>query len=126
MAKKNFRIYLKGDLVRVKKYFYALRPVLACCWIEKYNTMPPTEFELLYNDAALVPELVRAIDQLLERKKAGDELDVEEKIEVINTFLDERIEHFSASARRTETSDKDIAQLDLLFKEMLQNVWGEK
>jgi uncharacterized protein len=126
MAKKNFRIYLKGDLVRLKKYFYVLRPILACCWIEKYNTMPPTEFERLYRDAALSPELVVEIDQLLERKKAGDELDMEPKIEIINSFLDERIEHFSASAKRTETRDKDIALLDDLFKEMLHKVWVEK
>ncbi|MBV5340257.1 MAG: nucleotidyltransferase domain-containing protein [Deltaproteobacteria bacterium] len=123
MAKGNFREYLKGDLVRVKKYFYVLRPILACCWIEKYNTMPPTEFERLYSDASLSPELVVEINQLLERKKAGDELDMEPKIEIINTFLDERIEHFSASAKRTETRDKDIVLLDDLFREMLQKVW---
>ena len=51
---------------------------------------------------------------------------MEPKIEVINSLLDERIEHFSAFARRTETRDKDIDQLDNLFKEMLQKVWVEK
>ena len=126
MAKGNFREYLKGDLVRVKKYFYVLRPILACCWIEKYNTMPPTEFERLYTDVALSSELVLEIDQLLERKKAGDELDMEPRIEIINEFLYERIEHFSVSARKTETMDKDIAMLDDLFKEMLQKVWVEE
>jgi predicted nucleotidyltransferase len=85
--------------------------------------MPPTEFERLYRDAALSPELVVEIDQLLERKKAGDELDMEPKIEIINEFLDERIEHFSASAKRTESRDTDIAVLDNLFREMLQKVW---
>lgn len=100
-----------------------LRPILACCWIEKRNTMPPTEFDHLYHDAALSPELVFEIDQLLGRKKAGDELDMEPKIEIINVFLDERIEHFSASARRTKTGNKDIALLDDLFKEMLQKAW---
>ncbi|MEI3191266.1 MAG: nucleotidyltransferase domain-containing protein [Lachnospiraceae bacterium] len=33
MAEKNYRGYLKGELVRAKKYFYVLRPVLACRWI---------------------------------------------------------------------------------------------
>lgn len=35
MAKVNFREYLKGEEVWTKKYFYVLRPVLACLWIEK-------------------------------------------------------------------------------------------
>ena len=26
--------YLSGDMVKPKKYFYALRPILACRWIE--------------------------------------------------------------------------------------------
>ena len=126
MAKGNFREYLKDDLVRVKKYFYVLRPVFACCWIEKHNSMPPTEFELLYSDAALSPLLTHEIDQLLERKKAGDELNVEPKIDVINSYLDERIEHFSASAKRMERKDKDIELLDNLFKEMYQKAWVDE
>lgn len=39
MAKGNFREYLQGDLVRAKKYFYVLRPILACLWIENYHRM---------------------------------------------------------------------------------------
>ena len=30
MAEGNFREYLKGQMVLVKKYFYVLRPILAC------------------------------------------------------------------------------------------------
>jgi predicted nucleotidyltransferase len=35
MAEGNYREYLRGDEVWVKKYFYVLRPVLACQWIER-------------------------------------------------------------------------------------------
>ena len=47
MARGNFREYLQGDMVKIKKYFYVLRPVLACIWIEKYNEIPPVEFDKL-------------------------------------------------------------------------------
>lgn len=30
MAGGNYREYLKGDMVKAKKYFYVLRPILAC------------------------------------------------------------------------------------------------
>ena len=33
MAGGNYREYLKGDMVKAKKYFYVLRPILACRWI---------------------------------------------------------------------------------------------
>ena len=45
MAKGNYRMYLQGEQVNIKKYFYVLRPVLACQWIERSNTMPPIEFD---------------------------------------------------------------------------------
>jgi predicted nucleotidyltransferase len=50
MAESNFREYLKTDLVKSKKYFYVLRPVLACLWIEKNLTPPSIEFDVLLND----------------------------------------------------------------------------
>lgn len=34
MARKNYREYLRGDTVRLKKYLYVLRPLLAALWIE--------------------------------------------------------------------------------------------
>jgi predicted nucleotidyltransferase len=88
MARGNFREYLKGETVRIKKYFYVLRSVLACLWIEKHDSMPPTEFSELYKDAGLSPSIAAEIDSLLLRKMAGDELDMEPKIEVLNSFLD--------------------------------------
>jgi predicted nucleotidyltransferase len=58
----------KLELRSEKKYFYVLRPVLACIWIEKHNSMPPTEFAVLHRDAALSRELSDEIDDLLRRK----------------------------------------------------------
>jgi predicted nucleotidyltransferase len=125
MARGNFREYLKGEMVRVKKYFYVLRPVLACLWIEKHNSMPPTEFSELYRDAGLSPSIAAEIDSLLLRKMAGDELDMEPKIEVINSFLEQQIEHCSAFVEGMEIADVDEEVLDELFREMLLSVWGK-
>ena len=47
MAEGNYRDYLKGELVRAKKYFYVLRPVLACRWILEKQTPPPMLFSEL-------------------------------------------------------------------------------
>lgn len=123
MARGNYREYLKGDVVRIKKYFYVLRPVLACLWIEKYNSMPPTEYTELYRDAGLSSAIAREIDLLLIRKMAGDELDMEPKIEVINSFLEQQIEHCSAFVEGMDMADVDEEVLDGLFREMLGRVW---
>lgn len=65
MAAKNYREYLHRDKVPAKKYFYVLRPILACRWILAYRTPPPMLFsELMYDqlDAALIPEVERLLD----------------------------------------------------------------
>lgn len=124
MAEGNFREYLKGDTVRVKKYFYVLRPVLACRWIETHGRMPPTEFERLAKDR--LPERLRpTLDALLERKRQGDELAVGPRIEELNDFLESELERTRASSSaipRGRGPDWDL--LDQLFRETLHEVWG--
>ncbi|WP_282937438.1 nucleotidyltransferase domain-containing protein [Paenibacillus sp. RC67] len=125
MAKRNYRDYLQGERVKIKKYFYVLRPILACLWIEKVGTMPPMEFDILVK--ALIPEgtdLELAIQSLLIRKKSGEELDLEPRIEPINVFLEQQIEYFEQSAgRMSDTATNRDEQLDELFRSALTEVW---
>lgn len=79
MAKGNYREYLKGDKVRVKKYFYVLRPTFACMWIEKNKTPPPMEFNILLSSFVLEKTLKSEIEKLLVRKKSGEEFLLELK-----------------------------------------------
>lgn len=46
-ARKNFIEYLQGEDVKYKKYFYVLRPILACKWIEERRCPPPVLFSEL-------------------------------------------------------------------------------
>lgn len=127
MAKGNYRDYLRGEQVKIKKYFYVLRPVLACEWIHRYEEMPPMEFEVLVD--RLIPqdtELWQAIQQLLIRKKSGEELDVEPRLNIINEYLEERIEALetAAAAILSVKENSRDQQLDALFRDALQEVWG--
>lgn len=124
MAKGNYREYLQGDQVKIKKYFYVLRPILACEWIEKYNTMPPIEFELLVDDlVAKGSELKEVIDGLLIRKRAGDEMDYEPRINPINDFLEAKIAHYERTAPSMQHADGSQDQrLDNLFRSVIKGV----
>ena len=65
-AKTNYREYLKGEMVRLKKYFYVLRPILACKWIIDKNT-PPMLFSGLM-ESELEAEMIPVVNDLLEMK----------------------------------------------------------
>jgi predicted nucleotidyltransferase len=127
MAKGNYREYLQGEQVKIKKYFYVLRPILACEWIEKYNSMPPVEFQMLID--SLVPsgsELRTVIETLLARKMAGEEMDYEPRIHPINEYLEERIAHYErvASTQTSSAMNEWEERLDDLFRLALQEVWN--
>lgn len=91
MAEGNYREYLKGDMVRAKKYFYVLRPILACKWILNKQTRPPMLFRDLMEselDEALKP----AVQQLLDLKMNAPEIKLIPRVEEVNRYLDETIE----------------------------------
>lgn len=125
MAKGNYREYLQGEQVKIKKYFYVLRPVLACEWIKKHSTMPPIEFDQLVEH--FVPkgsELGDIIENLLVRKRAGEEMDNEPRINLINDFLDQRIPYYEQIAAGMKTNDGvQGQQLDDLFRTVLRDAW---
>ena len=124
MASNNFREYLQGDEVKIKKYFYVLRPVLAARWIERYNEFPPLEFPKLVEDILPEGELKKQIHLLLKRKINGDELDFEQKIEVINDYLNDEILQLREYAKTLNSDITDFTpNLDQLFRNTLEEVW---
>jgi len=124
MAQNNFREYLKTDKVRIKKYFYVLRPVLAARWIEVYNEFPPMEFQTLLEKVLPEGEVKKEVEILLERKIRGDELDMEPRIEIINTFLETELNRLMEFAKSIEGDIFDpTASLDKLFRATLEEVW---
>ncbi len=131
MAQGNYREYLQGDEVRIKKYFYVLRPILACRWLEIDKTLPPIEFgqlaELLVQEERELgyTGLKEAVDTLLARKMAGEELDLELRIDVINEYLENRLTYLknvaAALPRYAGAVDLD-SQLDQLFYETITTI----
>ena len=121
MANGNFRQYLQTDVVKAKKYFYVLRPLLACLWIEKFNESPPMEFEkllTLINDH----DLLDKINDLLIKKKSGVELGTEQKIMVINNFIEDALRHFEVSVNSFDPRKKpDSNILDEGFIKIIEN-----
>ena len=98
IAKKNYREYLRGEEVRLKKYFYVLRPLLACRWILQKRTPPPMLFSVLAEEC-LDEKLVPAVNELLRKKMETPELGLGPRVDVINDYLDGSIEELEGLIR---------------------------
>ncbi len=124
MARRNNREFLQAEQVKIKKYFYVLRPILACKWIEKYNNIPPILFQELVNDIVPNGTLHDEIINLLERKMKGEEIDYERRINAINEYIEHEIEHIENFIKTIKYNKEDHSEkLDKLFRDTLKEVY---
>ncbi len=114
-ANSTLQGYLLGDTVRYKKYFYALRPLLAARFIEEYHVAPPVLFDdLLKMD--LPEDLRQAIDELLEAKKRTTESEENPQMPVIREFIVSETERQKEIAdNMNDDHNKDYAGLNRIF-----------
>ena len=119
-ARNTYESYLQSELVKYKKYFYALRPLLACKYIEEYNCPPPVLFDdLLKLD--LPDNLRQGIDQLLEIKKVTQEKDLNPQIPIIQNFIASELRKQKELADTTKDDhNKDWSALNDIFYEILR------
>lgn len=124
MADGNYKTYLQKEMVRVKKYFYVLRPILACDWIMNTNSMAPMEFSTLLDTQVTDAAIAAEIRQLLTRKASGEELAEEPKITMLNTYLESKLAFFRDYVRAIDApvapSSEDLHQL---FRQTLEETW---
>ena len=110
MADGNYRHYLQADDIKIKKYFYVLRPIMACMWIEKFQEAPPMEFEKLLTQIT-DEELLAKINVLLQKKKSGIELGIEPKVRIINDFIEDKLKHFENIVKTFDQKKKPKKEL---------------
>ena len=119
MAINNRRQYLKSDTVIAKKYFYILRPVLACRWILDRRTPPPVLFSALQT-AQLDPALLPEVNRLLNLKRNAPEVKTVPKVESLNRYLEESIEELRTRVDRLpQETDPGWEELNRFFLSQL-------
>lgn len=114
MAATNYRGYLRSDEVKLKKYFYVLRPILACRWIIDNGTPPPILFSELV-ESELDEDLRPVVDRLTELKMQSSELGTGQRIDVLNSYIEKNIAEIQAVIESCETKRNGWEELDSLF-----------
>jgi hypothetical protein len=119
MAKTNFRGYLKGPMVRLKKYFYVIRPLLAARWVEKTRGAAPIEFEKLLT---LVSDhaVLHAIQTLLDQKRATTELGMAPAVPVLNEFIEAELSQNVQDLPKKSRAPKVVGLLNEIFHDVLR------
>lgn len=123
MAQGNYRDYLKGEEVWVKKYFYVLRPLLAVNWLERGLGVVPTEFQRLVEQIVEDTPLKEQINKLIAEKRAGKELDFGPRIPEISDFITTELHRLEEIHFEKSLEKQSFAQLNDLFRKALTDMF---
>ena len=119
-ANNTFKQYLQDDVVRYKKYIYALRPLLACKYIEDNHSIPPVRFDELLMQK-LPEDLSDEIDKMLDIKSRSDEKDLNPQLPVIKSYIENEINRYEQLIKTIDDDrTADWETLNKLFLEILE------
>jgi len=117
MAKGVLAQNLRSSFVPIKRYFYALRPLLACRWIAETGAAPPVAFSALR--VMLDKDLYDIVDPLLLQKASMDEMYTIPAIPALTAYIEREIAWCEQALppKRQEEPDRD--PLNRIFRENL-------
>ncbi len=119
-ANKNYYEYLLEDMVKYKKYFYVLRPILACKWIETKKCPPPVLFRELV-DTVLEEKLKPLVGELQQKKMQMIETQKGKRIDELNEYILRNLVDFKAKIEGMEDDrNPDWERLNRLFLGMVR------
>ncbi|MCH5198226.1 MAG: nucleotidyltransferase domain-containing protein [Oscillospiraceae bacterium] len=118
-AKSNYTEYLKGETVKLKKYFYVIRPMLACKWILSEGTPPPMLFSELmekYLDEEIKPDVIKLLDLKMNNPEIGEG----KRFDKVNEYIDRNIDDIEKKLTAIpNTKNSDWDELNGIFLSLL-------
>ncbi|MEO1205061.1 MAG: nucleotidyltransferase domain-containing protein [Pseudomonadota bacterium] len=92
------------ETIKLKRYFYAIRPLLACDWAAKHGTPPPMRLQDLLADVPPPAPVADALDKLLQLKTKTSEMGHGPRIPILDAWIAEKL-NTRSTATAPENSD---------------------
>ena len=119
---KHDKRYLQNAAYPLKRFLYYLRGILACRWVEEWQSMPPVLFSELV-DATVKEDAIRQkINELLALKRQSKENDLKEVDSGLVEYARHWADHFeqTISSFRPELPHASSEALDTILFDMVQ------
>lgn len=85
--------------VKLKRYFYAIRPLLALQWTCERRSLPPMNLQELMGGVQLPSDVRDVILDLLQRKQTTPELGTGRRIPILDSWIREGLAAFDPTGR---------------------------
>lgn len=121
MAKRTMDEHLQGNELKLKKYFYMLRPLLAARWICENGSVPPMEFAPLLEQIAGRSELMGEIKRIMQVKEGASEGEMIARSAVIDSFCREELSRCDEMAPGLAVaSEKSFERLNVFLRKQVR------
>ena len=119
MTSSTFENYLQDKSVKLKKYFYALRPILASKYALDNKTQPPIKFNDLM-DTMLEDKLKTEVNHLLELKMKSKETEYIPVVNELNLYIKNKMQEINEQAYQLNEMRFEWDNLNNYFLKVLQ------
>lgn len=114
-ARSNYFRFFEEEKVKYKKYFYVIRPILACQWIWKKACPPPVLFSELM-ESELDEEMKPFVEKLLRIKMLSLESEKGDKIRELDFYIKKKLNELKELVNTMPNDEKKgWEELDRLF-----------
>lgn len=119
MAKRNYREFLLGDSVKLKKYLYVIRPIMCAEYIQQTGNFPPVTFDVL-SRGLMNDEEERELDEVLALKARGLEASTRApRMPALSAWIEKRIEMVPAERKKSHIG---VDSANAFFREWVGRV----
>jgi predicted nucleotidyltransferase len=122
IARGQWRAEIEGrSQVRLKKYFYVVRPLLSLAWVVQHKGPPPMTIGDLLDGSVMPPGPRRAVEALLQTKRATPELGARPPIAEIDAWAQGELERLEPGGLTwTDPPARDMrADADRLYRRIV-------
>lgn len=125
MARQQKEHFLQADTVKLKKYLYAIHPLMAAQWVLDNHTPPPVVFRELMD--AQLPGYIRSdVDALIAKKMKYPEQKMIPREECLDQYIQETIQRISEYASElSDTTEQSWDDLNQFFLSELSRVHNQ-
>jgi uncharacterized protein len=122
LSKRTFLDFAECKEVKLKKYFYILRPLLAARWINRKNCIPPMDFDSLLEASDLDKSVLALILDVKKKKEQCNETQLVPRLIELESFINSEMHHLEVHLPDDIKNDKKISLLnDIFLREIMGN-----
>lgn len=106
--------------VKLKAYFYVLRPALAIRWMRLCpEEIPPMNVQALVKELDIAPSVLESISDLIVKKATLDETEYFQRVPALDQFIRQEFE-WAKQAEKAKVKQDLTTEADALFRDIVR------